>query len=516
MAATNSTGVGVSAAGVHRFVSQRQVATSAAFTRAAAQHLLRRFGFSDTPANVRRVYLQGPSVWLAAQLNPASIEDSALSNYEQAMPEYTGTPSDDNVPTTVERRIVQREISSNRQLLEKVTLHWLEHFSVSEDKVNDIGAMAHYEDTVRADALGNFAQLVTDVSKEPAMLYWLDNNYNNGSNPSGTPPNQNFGRELMQIYTIGETQLNQDGSVATDANGNPIPNYGQPDVDAMALALTGFQVYTPDPEPTGVDPRSTDVVSFNPNAHATGPFTIVNTQIIDPGDATIVDKCVSMLAHLPTTAPFQVTELLQRFVTEDPSPGYISRMSAVWTANEDSPNQIGNVIAAMATDPEFYTSQHSMVKEPIEIAADSIRALGGATANPVTSSVPNPLDQILSDDGSMAESHYFPPSVFSFYRPGQKESLITNSELLSRWSDNVNVSNAAQVTSTCSTCGINLSLANLAPMTPSGVTQYLLDALVDGGSPELQSLVQNYLTGNPKGYSGAIWLVLSSPEYEVN
>jgi uncharacterized protein (DUF1800 family) len=207
---------------------------------------------------------------------------------------------------------------------------------------------------------------------------------------------------------------------------------------------------------------------------------------------------------------------LQRFVTEDPSPGYISRMSAVWTANEDSPNQIGNVIAAMATDPEFYTSQHSMVKEPIEIAADSIRALGGATANPVTSSVPNPLDQILSDDGSMAESHYFPPSVFSFYRPGQKESLITNSELLSRWSDNVNVSNAAQVTSTCSTCGINLSLANLAPMTPSGVTQYLLDALVDGGSPELQSLVQNYLTGNPKGYSGAIWLVLSSPEYEVN
>ena len=505
------------AGGVHRYATQRQVATSEAFTRASAQHLLRRFGFSDTPANVSAVYKEGASTWLTAQLNPASVDDSALAPYLNPLPEYTGTDVDNGIQNIVQDRIIQREISSNRQLLEKVTLHWLEHFAVSQDKVNDIGAMAHYEDTVRADALGNFAQLVTDVSKEPAMMYWLDNNYNNGAANAGSPPNENFGRELMQLYTVGETQLNPDGSVVVDSSGNPVPNYGEPDVKAMALALTGFQVYSPYPTPTGVDIRTIDTVSFNKNSHpAAGSFSIIGQRVIDPGDATIVDKCVSLLAHLPTTAPFEVTELLQRFVTEDPSPGYISRISKVWTANVDDPNQIAKVIQAIASDPEFYTSQHSMVKEPIEYAADAIRGLNGAYATAVTSSVTQPWDQIRNDDGNMAEVHYYPPSVFSFYRPGQKESLVTNSELLSRWNNAVDIANSARVTSTCSTCNINENLSMFATMSSNDITQYLMDALADGGSPELRSLVLNYLQGNPKSYSGAIWLVLTSPEYEVN
>jgi uncharacterized protein (DUF1800 family) len=523
---SGSTGsTAIATGGVHRYGSARQVATSTAFTRASVQHLLRRFGFSDTPANVSAVYSEGATAWLTAQLNPSGINDSALTTYMDPIPVYTGTTADNNIPNIVQDRIIQREVSSQRQLLEKMTLHWLEHFAVSEDKVNDIGAMAHYEDTVRADALGNFAQLVTDVSQEPAMLYWLDNNYNNGSNPGASPPNENFGRELMQLYTIGETKLNQDGSIATDSNGNPIPNYGEPDVKTMALALTGFQVTSPYPEPTGVDIRTIDQVSFNVHAHANGPFYFFPTsegvgspatRIIDPGNNTIVNQAVQMLATNPSTAPFQVTELLQRFVTEDPSPGYISRVSAVWTANESDPNQLAKVMNAIATDPEFYTSQHSMVKEPIEYANDAVRALGGETASPVTASDATPLDEIRNDDGNMAEAHYYPPSVFSFYRPGQKESLVTNSELLSRWSNAVDIANAAHVTGSCTTCSLSENLSNLASMTPAQQTGYLMDALVDGGSPELQALVENYLMGNHTGYSGALWLVLTSPEYEVN
>jgi hypothetical protein len=111
--------------------------------------------------------------------------------------------------------------------------------------------------------------------------------------------------------------------------------------------------------------------------------------------------------------------------------------------------------------------------------------------------------------------------VFSFYRPGEKESLLTNSLLLIRWGEAVGISNRAALTTLCATCDVNLdftSLPSLAGSTsPAAVTGYLMDALVDGGTPELSALVQNYLgNSGTTNIKGAIWLVLTSPEYEVN
>ena len=510
-----------SSGAVHRLAVGRQVASSNVFTRASAQHLLRRFAFSGSTADVNAAYASGPIAWLSAQLNPASIDDSALASTMQAMPTYTGnTAIDNSINTRIEERILERQIGTKRQLLEKVTLHWLEHFAVSQDGVNDIGAMAHYEDTVRADALGNFQTLVSDVAKEPAMLYWLDNNFNNGSNPANNPPNENFGRELMQLYTLGPNQLNADGSGVVDANGIPVPNYSEPDVKAIALALTGFQVHTPNPLPTGVDPRTIDSVTFAKSAHATGPFTIMNTQIIDPGDATIVDAVVKVLAHKPATAPFESLELLQRFVTENPSPGYVSRISAVWAADVDDPNQIGKVLAAIANDPEFPASAHTLIKEPIEYTADAVRALGGAAETPLTYSA-TPFGNFVGDDANAGEQIYYPPTVFSFYRPGNKESLLSNSALLSRWNTAVDISNHSNVqtcaASTSYNCSYYIDVSKLKSLPASQIAGALCDELVDGGTPELRQLVTTYLSTNQSGgIAGALWIVLTSPEYEVN
>jgi uncharacterized protein (DUF1800 family) len=379
--------------------------------------------------------------------------------------------------------------------------------------------MAHYEDTVRADALGNFAQLVTDVAKEPAMLFWLDNNFNNGANPASNPPNENFGRELMQLYTIGPNQLNPDGSTVM-ANGIPVPNYGEPDVKAMALALTGFEVTSPYPLPTGVDPRTIDTVSFVPAAHAIGPFTIMNQQIADPGNATIVDAVVKMLVNQPAAAPFESKELLQRLVTDDPSPGYVSRISAVWTANVNSPNQIANVLTAIANDPEFPTNAHTLLKEPVEYNVDVVRELGGATETPLSYSA-QPFDDIMQDDNNMDQGLYYPPNVFSFYRPGDKDALLTNSLLLSRWNAALEISQHTAVVScsasTSYNCDTYINLTAAKALPPAQAAGYLCDALVDGGTPELRQLVTNYLTSKQSGgIAGALWIVLTSPEYEVN
>lgn len=512
-AATDATSSGP----VHRLATLRQVSGATPTTRASVQHLLRRFAFSGSPADVNAVLAMGQSAWLAAQLAPATVDDSQITQYVQPLAGYTGNSATDIfVVPNILRRIVQREVASKRQVLEKLTLHWIEHFSVGYDKVLSPGAFARYEDVLRSDALGNFATLASDVAKEPAMLRWLDNNYNDGSNPSVSPPNENFARELMQLFIMGENKLNLDGSPVLDAAGVPVPAYSEGDVRAISLALTGMQTYVPSNFYTISDPRLYEQLSFNPSRHAKGPYTILGTQVADPGDVTVFDRVIALLAHNPSTAPFEAKELLQRFVTEDPSPGYIARIATVWAANVDDPNQIAKVVAAVVADPEFATSRYSMVKEPIEFSADAVRALGGETFNPVTTAVPWPLNSVQAEDSNMGEPHWNPETVFSFYRPGEKDSLLTNSELLVRWSSSASISNSARISGTCSTCSLNLNLSAFSKMSGHDMMQTLVDALVDGGTPELRSLVENYIANDPNRISGAIWIVLTSPEYEAN
>jgi uncharacterized protein (DUF1800 family) len=501
----------------------RSVGVSSVPARSNVQYVMRRFGFSDTPANVSAVYRTGIGNWIAQQLNPDAIDDSAMTNYVEPIPLFGTGPKTmdgyDNYDRILERRIMQREIASKRQLLEKMTLHWLEHFSVSQDKVNSAAAMIHYEETVRTDALGNFKQLVSDVAVEPAMLLWLDNNNNDGSNPQ-SPPNENFARELMQLYLLGTTQLNADGSPVVDGSGNAVQTFNDTDVKQVALALTGFQ-RVESPNPGKVDPRTVDSVKFYPTRHAKGPFTVMGQTITDTGDPTIVGKVVNSIAGNASTAPFEVKELLQRFVTETPSPGYVARIAAVWNANADDPKQLTKVMAAIAADPEFYNGDGAMVKEPIEFAVGAIRSLNGAQATQFSAGMQTPYRSVYNALGSMQQQHWFPPSVFSFYRPGDKSSLLSNTLLLARWGDGASLSNSTRTTSLCATCDVNLDFTALASLAggadSASVSSYVLDALAEDGSVQLYGLVQNYLANNVKGLlPGAIWIVLTSPEYEAN
>jgi uncharacterized protein (DUF1800 family) len=319
----------------------------------------------------------------------------------------------------------------------------------------------------------------------------------------------------MQLYTLGINELNLDGTPVLDSNSQPVPAYTDTDVKQAALALTGFQTYVPYPLPTG-DPRTFEHESFNPQAHAKGPYTIIGHQIADTGDKSIVNNVVDVLVRNPTCAPFQSKELLQRFVTENPSPGYVSRIATVWNQYVDDPNQIAKVMSAIVADPEFVTSRDSMVKEPLESEIDAVRELEGAAANPISSSVPHPLDSLYSDELNLGEGLWYPPSVFSFYRPGEKSGLITNAELLGLWSSDAHISAGANVTKACTGCVANLNLTSLAAQSGQQIASYLLDALVDGGTPELRALLINYIANTPSKVPGAIWIVMSSPEYEVN
>ena len=237
-------------------------AEAAPTPRQLVQHLLRRFAYSASPAQVSQVLAEGTATWLTQQLNWQTIDDSK-SMLNQPPHAYANPNNCDFcLPNyyAFEALVYQHNLLTNRQLQAKLELHWLEHFSVDTSNI-DPPSMYNYDQIVRANALGNFAQLVTQVATTPTMLWWLTNNENQAKGP-----NVNWARELMQLYTIGEWRLNPDGSQVLK-NGEPIPNYGEADIKPMAKAMSGYNsIFL-----MGGDPMNNYIVTFDA-AHRRRPL----------------------------------------------------------------------------------------------------------------------------------------------------------------------------------------------------------------------------------------------------
>jgi hypothetical protein len=205
--------------------------------RLLAGHLLRRIGFGPNPTEMKRVLEIGTTAYIDEQLNPSRIDDSAA---EAKFAPATRSLFNDYKYI---RRWYTRMVYSRRQLQEKMTLLWHEHFATSNAKVGVAHFMGEQEETLRKDCLGSFRQLLVDMTKDKAMLYWLDNNYNSGTDTDDdgnpVPPNENYGRELMQLFSLGTVRLNMDGTPVTGADGEPLANYTEDDVKAVARSRAG-------------------------------------------------------------------------------------------------------------------------------------------------------------------------------------------------------------------------------------------------------------------------------------
>jgi uncharacterized protein (DUF1800 family) len=375
---------------------------------------------------------------------------------------------------------------------------------------------------VRKNALGNFAQLVTQVATTPAMLAWLNNDGNQAKGP-----NVNWARELMQLFTIGQWKLNPDGSQVLKG-GLPVLNYtGAADIKPMAKAMSGYNIVFLKQS----DPMTNYLVTFNAQSQLGGKVTFLGAEHTIPRNATAIATIVNILAHHPSTAPFQVTELLKRFVTETPSPKYISDIVAVWKANVDAPDQIGQVVKAIINHPEFNASYHALPKQPLEKVFGALRQLPGkmqASAPKACGSFQQYQQAGQSLENFTSELNqelFYPPNVFSFFIPGHIETTNTTSAFIGQ-TDVISqlLQRSPPQSDTCPGTGADVWIDVPALLTTIGSTNghtianYLLDALVDGGSPGLRSTIVNYLGTTPGNATvqGAVWLILNSPEYAVN
>jgi uncharacterized protein (DUF1800 family) len=393
--------------------ANRAEVAAAIDSRSQDGHLMRRIGFGPTAADLDLLASIGNHRYLAQQLYPENIDDSAMMTRLNAL---RPDPDDQMGYIFFPQRWCFRMVHSKRQLQEKMTLFWHEHFATSVNKAGMLPVMmAVQEEMMRRTALGSFRQMLIQMSVDPAMLVWLDNNGNNGR--GAKPPNENYARELLQLFALGADQLNIDGTVKRDAAGRPLPAYTERDIKEIARALTGWFVYFDEQEKIFKS-------GFNPELHDGGAKTFLGSRIagrIGPDGAREVEDVVDVLMAQPSMAPFIAKIMIWKFATQTPSPRYVERVARAFA---NSRGDIRSTMFSLLIDREFWSDQviRSQPKTPLEQFAGVIRAVESNT------------DGKALVYWGYAARHlvYFPPTVFSFYPPGQKEALLAADTVLMR------------------------------------------------------------------------------------
>jgi uncharacterized protein (DUF1800 family) len=484
-----------------------------------AGHVIRRLGFGPSKKELKIYLSKGFDNYINEQLNPDKIDDGKAFN---KMPNVN-EDIDKIYDSDMIRRWYIRMEWTRRVLQEKMTWYWHEHFSTSMEKVGTAGLMLDHEDLLRQYSLGNFRDFLIAMTKDQAMLLWLDNNGNNGSNYdcSGSSddgrPNENYAREFLQLFSMGTTLLNLDGTPRLDGNNLPIAAYTEDDIDNVALTLTGY--YVPYPRKrnntTWLDSRHSvcDKTIFANDVDGP-PITIVSgtTEAEHQMETEqIVDAILTRRAD--TIAAFISKELIQRFTTETPSPEYVQ---AVATAFRDSGWDIKEMVRTILTwkdanqAVEFLKpeNQRSMHKEPVEYMIGAIRALNGKIKDEAS----------LSWTYDMGQLAYWPPSVFSFYPPGNKGALVSTAYVLIRDRiANAYVQPASQYKKTFFAADKLISKFHL--LTPEDAVSLVENKMLAApiAEPNRTTLL-NYMEGrvDEVKIQGLVWAVMCSPDWNRN
>jgi uncharacterized protein (DUF1800 family) len=476
--------------------------------RLRAGHVLRRLGFGPSPRDMRRVLRIGIDAWIEEQLHPESITDFA------AEARFRRSPKQFDLPLSWLYRWYTRMVHSRRQLQEKMTLFWHAHFATSVGKIGYFTLVHDQEQFLRDNALGSFRDLLIGVTRDNAMLLYLDNSGNDGQAVSDggelVPPNENYARELLQLFAIGVDRLAMDGTPLLES-GAPIPAFGERDVKEVARALTGWAYSTNANFLGEPQDRPNPPARFIPEAHDPGAKVVLGEVIpAAPGEAGAMDveRVVDILMRQPTMAPFISKLLIQKLVTETPDPAYVERVATVFAFTD---GDIAATLRAIVGDPEFFSDEVMLTqyRDPVEQFVGALRALGGRSSGVA-------LHEWCSKS---AQSLWFPPSVFSFYRPGQKRSLVEAGLISQR--DQAALALASAAVDSPSGTGWDarrfIRRHDLAQHPERAVDALAAALLAAPLRPEVRDEIAAYIGAevDEDKIRGAAWLIMTSPEFQV-
>ena len=339
-AGVGAVGLGAAGAGLGAFLLQHKdsPATANVLTTDTAKmnHLLRRGGFGPTPTDLGEYLALGLSDAVDRLLNFSSVQDDLNSR-------LAAQNFDETNPTELMREWLLRMIYSKRPLEEKMTLFW---HGVLTSSFRDVGGKTHYfymkqqNDLLRKMGMGRFDDLMAAITVDPAMLHYL-----NGNQSTGNSPNENYARELMELFTMG----------IQDAKGND--NYSQNDVHQGALALAGW---------VEKDGKS----QFVPNRAYKGQVTYLgHTGVLEMKDV------IQLVCAHPSTGRHLAYRMWSFFVYENPSDSDLQPLADAYYKSNHS---IGAMVKAMFTSPAFFSDKayRARIKSPVEFVVGAVRGLG--------------------------------------------------------------------------------------------------------------------------------------------
>ena len=392
-------------------------ATPTSVNAYAAARFLEQASWGPTPASVAEVQKLGYEAWIDKQLAMRATILNA-PNYVIDFDDNNKAAQNLAFSWTV-KSFYELPIISADQLRLRTT--WALYNFIVFGQSGFALDRVEYFNALQANSLGNFKDLVRAVTLHAAMGNFLNNNQNVANSP-----NENYARELMQLFTVGLVKLGQDGSILRDAQGKPIETYSQTDVIMATKALSGWEHSWVEglPRTNGSNLK----VPMRPRswkgAHDTTEKIVLGVKI--PAGQTIeqdLDSLLNILTTHPNAAPFVSRRLIQSLVTSDPSPEYITRVSKVF---KDSGGNLAKLVKAILIDPEARAGDDptkqiarvGKIKEPYLHFSNTMRALG-CTA---TVASKNGGGQILT---AQTQDPYVAPNVFGYFAPNHKapESL---------------------------------------------------------------------------------------------
>ncbi len=357
----------------------------------AASRFLEQATFGTTPADLALVKQIGPAAWLAQQL---------------ALPASTLPVTSDM--NTLRKNWYANMASAPDQVRQRMIFALSQIFVVSADKNNNANEMQPWLTTLSNNALGNYGALLREMSLNPSMGKYLD--MGNSVIPA---PNENYAREVMQLFTLGPNLLNQDGSLRLDPNGNPIPTYDQARIVDFSRALSGWTY-------TGASATGLNWENFSgplqprDKYHDKGAKTLLQGVTL-PANQTAQQDFDAVMQNLflhPNLPPFVATRLIRAFVTSNPSPAYIKRVADVFANGSAGRGDLRATLTAVLLDPEARSdavgSTQGRLKDSMLHTLSLVRALGGTVIDP---------SNLFWDYFLMNQKILNAPSVFNFYSP---------------------------------------------------------------------------------------------------
>jgi uncharacterized protein (DUF1800 family) len=315
---------------------------------------------------------------------------------------------------------------------------------------NQTRGVASYYDMLGENAFGNFRKLLEDVTYHPMMGVYLSHLKNTKEDPAtGKVPDLNFAREITQLFTIGQYQLNADGSYVMGADGRPVPAYKSADLEGQSQVYTGLSWYAgpaltdrtpqrfrgemPNLERDWRPMQAYDEYTPNTSYHSINEKKFLGATIpamTKPTTDADIKIALDTLFNHQNVGPFIGKLLIQRLVTSNPSPAYVARVSAAFANNGSGVRgDMKAVVKAILLDPEARAvstaASAGKVREPLLRLAHMLRAFNAKSVSGRYTGIG------LTDDpsNSLSQTPMFAPTVFNYFRPGYvpvSQTLMTN------------------------------------------------------------------------------------------